>query len=278
MRLLVYGGNGWIGSQFLDYLSKHDVSFHRGESRCDNVSSVIQEIETIEPTHLVCFLGRTHKGQTWTIDDLESDIDINLRDNLFCPVILAILGMRYGVHTTYLGTGCIFNGYDKIYTEDDVPDFKGSGYSLVKGYTDRLMQQLPVLNLRIRMPIIGYDHPRNMITKLKTYAKICSMPNSMTVLEDFFPVIWDMIQKKTTGTFHCVNPDPIEHDEILRMYKEYVDPDIVWSNMTLEEQDQILKSQRSNNHLDTHKISSLYPEIPDIRTSLRRLLSDYNRK
>ena len=128
------------------------------------------------------------------------------------------------------------------------------------------------------MPIIGRDHPRNMITKLKTYARICSMPNSMTVLEDFFPVIWDMMQKEITGTFHCVNPDPIEHDEILRMYRECVDPGFVWSNMTLEEQNQVLKSQRSNNHLDTAKITGLYPEIPDIRTSLRRLLTDYNRK
>jgi hypothetical protein len=27
-----------------------------------------------------------------------------------------------------MGTGCIFNGYEKEYTEDDEPDFFGSSY------------------------------------------------------------------------------------------------------------------------------------------------------
>ena len=38
-----------------------------------------------------------------------------------------------------------------------------------------------VLNLRIRMPIVGEDNPRNFITKIAGYDKVCSIANSMTV-------------------------------------------------------------------------------------------------
>ena len=37
-----------------------------------------------------------------------------------------------------------------------------------------------VLNLRIRIPIDS-EHPRNFITKIVNYEKICNCPNSMTV-------------------------------------------------------------------------------------------------
>ena len=39
------------------------------------------------------------------------------------------------------------------FTENDSPNFFGSNYSLIKGFTDRLMKQTNCLNLRIRMPI-----------------------------------------------------------------------------------------------------------------------------
>jgi len=55
------------------------------------------------------------------------------------------------------------------------------------------------------MPIVGYEHNRNFITKILKYEKICSMYNSMTVLEDMYPIIYDMMINKTTGTFNMVN-------------------------------------------------------------------------
>ena len=56
------------------------------------------------------------------------------------------------------------------FTEESKPNFFGSGYSIVKGFTDQMMHLFPnVLNLRIRMPIIGEPNGRNFITKISTY-------------------------------------------------------------------------------------------------------------
>jgi hypothetical protein len=38
------------------------------------------------------------------------------------------------------------------------------------------------------------------------------------------------------------------------MYKEIVDPNFTWDNFTIEEQNEILASKRSNNCLDTTKL------------------------
>jgi dTDP-glucose 4,6-dehydratase/UDP-glucose 4,6-dehydratase len=184
-----------------------------------------------------------------------------------------------------LGTGCIFkfdedhpfgkeeSGFD----ETSLPNFFGSSYSIVKGYTDRLMHLYndSVLNLRIRMPITGEKNGRNFITKITTYQKVCSVPNSMTVLPELLPIVLDMMRNKTTGTMNLTNPGLISHNEILEMYKEIVDPNFTWNNFSQEEQRKILAADRSNNFLDTTRLETMYPFILNIKESVRNCLINY---
>ena len=75
MNILVYGGNGWIGSQFIDYLKSKHLCYFIGKSRVENVNDVLMEIECLNPTHIISLIGRTHgviNGKTYpTIDYLE---------------------------------------------------------------------------------------------------------------------------------------------------------------------------------------------------------------
>jgi 3,5-epimerase/4-reductase len=130
------------------------------------------------------------------------------------------------------------------------------------------MNHFPVLNLRIRMPISRVSNDRNFINKITKYQFICSIQNSMTVLEDFFPIFTDLLLKKRRGTYNCTNPGQISHNQILSLYQQIVDPTFTWKNMTLEEQSNMLLSQRSNNYLDTSKIQSLYPKLKGIHDSV----------
>ena len=63
------------------------------------------------------------------------------------------------------------------------------------------------------------------------------------------------------------NPGVISHYEILELYKEYVDEDFVWKNFTIEEQNKILASKRSNNYLDTKELEKLYQ-----KNAIRRIM------
>ena len=49
--------------------------------------------------------------------------------------------------------------------------------------------------------------------------------------------------------------------QILKMYKEIVNPEFVWENFTVEEQNQILAGKWSNNFMDTTKLEKMYPKI-----------------
>lgn len=289
MKVLVYGSAGWIGGQVCELLGEMSIDFVKGKSRAENIEELEKEIEEIKPTHIMSFIGRTHgkigDREYTTIDYLEQPgkIKENVRDNLYSPVVLAILSSKYNFHYTYMGTGCIFE-YDGLshpfgeetngFGEDAEPNFFGSSYSVVKGYTDRLMHLFPnVLNLRIRMPITADRNPRNFITKITTYKKICSVPNSMTVFPELLPIMIDMsLNKNITGTINLTNPGLITHNEILEMYKEIVDPSFVWENFNIEEQAKILAAGRSNNYLDTSRLETLYPNVMNIKDSVRKCL------
>jgi 3,5-epimerase/4-reductase len=282
--LLIFGGKGWIGSQFCKLLKSEEYIL--SSYRADDTENIEKEIKENNITHIVSFIGRTRGPGYTTIDFLENKdrLKDNLNDNLYCPLSLAFLSLKYNLHYTYMGTGCIF-AYENIenldlnkehkYSEEDKPNFTGSAYSTVKGYTDSLFHneifQNNVLNVRIRMPITAEDNDRNFITKITTYEKICSIPNSMTVLPELLPYLLEMIKRNEVGTINLCNPGVIEHNEILSMYKEIIDPNFTWKNFSIQEQDKILLSKRSNNYLSTEKLESLFPVKP-IKESVRDIL------
>jgi dTDP-4-dehydrorhamnose reductase len=290
MKILFFGSRGWIGKQFCEYLTQNNINYIETDIRADNEKDVEKEIINLNPTHIISFIGRTHGENYNTIDYLEQPGKLvdNIRDNLYAPLILSILCKKYNIHYTYMGTGCIFE-YNKDNNlvedvsndidEEKSPNFYGSSYSIVKGYTDRLQHMFSenTLNLRIRMPIVNYDHDRNFITKITKYEYICSNPNSMTILDDMYPVILDMIKNNITGTFNMCNKGVITHNEILELYREYVDSSFTWKNFSIEEQNNILLSKRSNIELSSKKLYDLYPDIPDIKTSIDNCLKNYSK-
>jgi dTDP-glucose 4,6-dehydratase len=287
MKLIIFGHNGWIGGSVLNLVKQLRINYVLTDARADDKEAVEQLFQKEQPTHVFSLIGRTsgtHNGKVYqTIDYLEQKGRIfeNVRDNLFSPVVLAILCKKYNIHLTYMGTGCIFS-YDDDHSienqngfnENSKPNFFGSGYSTVKGFTDQIMHLFEdtVLNLRIRMPISADVNPKNFITKISRYEKICSISNSMTVLDELLPMALDMMQKNITGTMNLTNPGAISHNEILQMYKEIVDPNFTWKNFTIEEQAKILDAGRSNNFLDTTRLQTLYPQVKNISDSVRDTL------
>jgi len=288
MKFLVYGINGWIGAKVFKLIKEEGIEVVAGNSRVNDINQLEKEILEVSPTHVVSLIGRTHgtyNGKVYgTIDYLEQPGKLveNVRDNLFGPMVLSLLSKKHNFHFTYLGTGCIFE-YDNNhpfgkevngFTEESLPNFFGSSYSIVKGFTDQLMHMVDdsVLNVRIRMPITDEFNGRNFITKITNYEKICSVPNSMTVLNELLPLMIDMAKNNVKGTVNLTNPGLITHNEILEMYKELVDPSFEWKNFSIEEQAAILDSGRSNNFLETTRLETLYPTVKNIKDSVRDML------
>lgn len=315
MRWLIYGGWGWMGAQFCQVLrdSQPEAVLILGTARLEYPEQIEAELVQVNPERIVNLAGRTHGycphqshvdtrkivdcktcgTRFQTIDYLEDKWNVNLRDNLQGPLNLALIAQKYQIHLTYIGTGCIYNGYygstatseEQQWTlgpgfrEDDIPNYQGSAYSMIKGFTDQLLRQFGnVLNLRVRMPInTDLESPRNLLGKLIRYERICDSYNSVSILPELLPIAVTMSSQKLTGTFNFTNPGVISHNEILTLIKELLLPDLTWTNFSVEEQSQVLLGQRSQNHLNTEKLEALYPVKP-IKVALRELLLQIKRQ
>jgi dTDP-glucose 4,6-dehydratase len=87
------------------------------------------------------------------------------------------------------------------------------------------------------------------------------------------PIAVDMIIKSMTGSFNLVNPGVIQHNEILQMYKEIIDPNFTWENFSQEDLIETIGTGRSDNvHLSTEKLQKLYPDLRNAKVAVRDVL------
>jgi len=274
MSFLVFGGEtGWIGQKLVVLLKSQGKEVHVAKARIENRTDVENEIKQYKPKYILNCAGVTGRPN---VDWCEDHKQETIRANVIGTLNLIDVAFLHGIHVTNFATGCIFEyddahplGSGKGYLEDDVPNFDKSFYSMTKAMVEKLCREYPnVLLLRVRMPISDDLEPRNFITKISKYARVVNIPNSMTVLHDLLPVSIDMSEKGLKGIYNFTNPGVISHNEILDLYKQYIDPNFTYQNFSLEEQAKILKAGRSNNELDASKFSALYPQVPEIKASM----------
>ena len=277
MKFLVYGATGWIGGWTARLLRErgHDVVL--ATARMQDREHVARELDQHEPDRVVCAAGLTGRPN---VDWCETHRVETIRTNVVGTLTLADLCCARGLHMTLFATGCTFE-YDEEhpagsgagFTEDDRPNFAGSYYSATKGVVEDLLREFEnVLILRVRMPISAdIEYPRNFISKIMTYNKICSIPNSMTVLDELLPIACDLAEAgELAGPLNFTNPGIVSHNEILEMVRDHLRPGLAWTNFSLEEQSHVLKAARSNNLLDTTRLQRIAPSILPIKESLMK--------
>ena len=252
-KILVYSANGSIGGQFIGVLEEEGVEYVVGEKRLGGVpdESIEGEILSVSPTHVAFFTNRTHDPGNAMTDDLEGGPDklaINIRENLYGPLLLAELCRKFDIHFIYIGSGCLFM-YDeehpvggKPFTEDDRPNYFGSSYSVVKGYTDRLLHHYKnVLNVRMRLPVSADASSHDFLPELLPCAELLKL-----------------MKKRHIGTINLVNPSCVEHTKTC---KEGVDPSIKFKVIDEGDKREFRQSRCGNCHLSTDILGQLPPRV-----------------
>lgn len=129
------------------------------------------------------------------------------------------------------------------------------------------------------MPISSdLNNPRNFITKISRYNKVVNIPNSMTVLDELLPISIEMAKMNLRGIYNFTNPGVVSHNEILEMYRNYIDPNFKWENFNLEEQAKVIVAPRSNNELDASKLKQEFPSLLSIKDSIIKYVFEPNKK
>ncbi|PWA70717.1 bifunctional polymyxin resistance protein, ArnA [Artemisia annua] len=136
-----------------------------------------------------------------------------------------------------------------------------------------------ICTLRLRMPISSdLSNSRNFITKITRYNKVVNIPNSMSVLDELLPISIEMAKRKCKGLWNFTNPGVVSHNEILQLYREYINPNFKWANFDLEEQAKVISAPRSNNELDASKLKKEFPELLSIKDSIIKNVFEPNKR
>ncbi|BAT75938.1 bifunctional dTDP-4-dehydrorhamnose 3,5-epimerase/dTDP-4-dehydrorhamnose reductase [Vigna umbellata] len=284
IKFLIYGRTGWIGGLLGTLCQAQAIPFQYASGRLEDRASLEKDIAEVKPTHVFNAAGVTGRPN---VDWCESHKVETIRTNVVGTLTLADVCRQHGLLLLNYATGCIFE-YDSGhplgsgigFKENDTPNFTGSFYSKTKAMVEDLLKNYDnVCTLRVRMPISSdLSNPRNFITKITRYEKVVDIPNSMTILDELLPISIEMAKRNLTGIWNFTNPGVVSHNEILEMYREYVDPNFTWKNFTLEEQAKVIVAPRSNNELDATKLKTEFPELLSIKDSLVKYVFQPNQK
>ncbi|KAF9613718.1 hypothetical protein IFM89_010160 [Coptis chinensis] len=284
LKFLIYGRTGWIAGLLGGLCKDGGIDFEYGRGRLEDRSSIMDDIRSVKPTHVFNAAGVTGRPN---VDWCESHKVETIRANVSGTLTLADVCKEEGLLLVNFATGCIFE-YDSEhpegsgvgYKEEDKANFIGSFYSKTKAMVEELLTQYDnVCTLRVRMPISSdLSNPRNFITKITRYNKVVNIPNSMTVLDELLPISIEMAKRNCKGVWNFTNPSAISHNEILELYRDYIDPNFQWVNFDLEEQATVIVAPRSNNELDTSKIQKEFPELLTIKDSIIKYVFKPNKK
>ncbi|MBT5016320.1 sugar nucleotide-binding protein [Candidatus Peregrinibacteria bacterium] len=270
MKILIYG-KGYLGHKFYEYLQAQGEEAIWGSADIGNLELVRADLKEHSPDTILNCAGKTGRPN---VDWCEDHQDETFYSNVTGPLVLMKAAQETDTHLAHLGSGCIYQGDNdgKGFSEKDTPNFYGSFYSQTKAWSDQMMKNFPVLILRLRMPIDANPGPRNFISKITKYDKVINIPNSMTVVEDLLPATHELLKKYATGTYNMTNPGAIDHETILDMYTEIVDPSFTYEIISLQELEKHIKAPRSNCILDASKLANEGIKMRPVEEAIRDCL------
>ncbi len=272
MKMLIFG-QGYIAHKFKDFFG---ADAEISTVRIEDYSVVKAELELKKLDVVVNCAGKTGRPNVDWCEDHKME---TVFGNVTAPMILARACEELGLYMVHIGSGCVYEGYNegKGWGEDDAPNFAGSFYSRTKAWSETMLKEFPILQLRLRMPFDSIPSERNFITKIVKYDKVISIPNSISVLEDFLVAAKTLIEKKAIGVFNVTNPGVITHQEILDIYKELVDPNYNYTLFSVEEMEKITKAKRSNCGLSVQKLESQGIHLRPVAEAVRASLVEYRK-
>ena len=278
-------GKGFIGNYMYEYFTKFFDTYIINKAQVDYTDreTLTKYINSTGPYEFIInACGYTGKPN---VDACEDDKDNVWLYNVITPVNIQKVCKDTGHKLIHISSGCIYDGYEKHFTETDEPNFGlaskySSWYSKTKHAAEMMLKDRDVYTLRVRMPYCRLNTSRNYLMKLIKYDRLIDQKNSMTCVEDFIEFVLlfmlDIIDNKeiSYGIYNVVNPDPMRTHEIVELLEQYEIGNDNWSYVPMEEFKTMVKANRSNCILNSDKINDLELTLPDTFTSMQSCIKE----
>lgn len=282
MKIALIGSSGYIGSRFFSSLNNQNHEVIR-VTHSDILSSLFMNIvgwfkrEKIECIfNCAGFVGKP------TVDACEENQNACYQGNVLLPALLTDIAQKLNIKLIHISSGCIYNGFEKEWTEQDIPNFtfdsKPCGYyhgckniaeKIIRSYPDHYL-------LRIRLPFDSdLNNPRNYLSKIKNYQTLVNVKNSCTEVNEFVHLVSKHIFNLPFGIYNFTNPNGISTLEVYNLLLKY---NIITDNKNWIDYETFCKhtkSLRSNCILSTKKLKGFGIEMRPITTAIEKCIISY---
>lgn len=271
-------GNGFVGSNLAQHFEDQGVDYEIFAKKDIDYTNKkeLQKYFDIEKCDIKCMINASGYTGVPNVDACEENKAFCWNMNVQYPLEVVALCNQNNIPIIHIGSGCIYSGYDKVYTEDDSPDFGTSSkdasyYSRCKHALETSSAAYNRYIFRIRIPFTDELVPKNYFTKLLKYDTLINESNSVTSIKDFNVFVQkfvDMLGLVPYGVYNVVNTQPIKAQEVVEILKKNGLENSNWKYIETEDLDTVAK--RSNCVLSTDKIKVLGLELPETFSSIKR--------
>lgn len=279
MKILIIG-KGYIGNNLVDHNTEHDI-VHISKNDIDYTSPVeLSKFLSFDTFDWI--INCTGFTGTPNVDGCEDYKEECYHYNVTVPLYLTRVANSFNIPIVHIGSGCVYTGYTKLYTEDDPTNFgadsyDSSFYSKTKDAFEKLSAHLQRYILRIRIPFNGIPEPKNYLWKLLQYNDLISMQNSITNVDDLMEFVYKFIKlKPDTGVYNVVNTGSIDARCIIAKLREKGIENEEWRFIDIQAAN--FRVARSNCVLSTEKIQKIGLQLPDINESIDKAIKEYSNK
>jgi dTDP-4-dehydrorhamnose reductase len=169
------------------------------------------------------------------------------------------------------------------FDEADRPNFTfetgGSFYSGTKAAAERVLRDFPSAYVwRLRIPFEERNHPRNYLTKLRTYPKLYQNWNSLSHLGDFVSACLQLWEKEAPGgAYNVVNSGYLSTREVVSFFQKLRFPD--WEPSFWRDDAEFYAkaalAPRSNCILETSKLAEAGITLREVASAMTEVIQHW---
>lgn len=267
MKKILIIGRGYIGNILFNSLrqnnlhvqiiSKQDIDYTNN----DTLTTFLSSADTYD--YIINCSGYTGIPN---IDQAETNKAACWKYNVTVPYNISKICSLHNIEFINISTGCIYSGYSKDFTEEDIPNFgmfdTSSFYSKSK-HAYELVSEYG-MNIRIRMPYCDTKCNKNFLSKIISFNNICNLKNSKTYINDLvkflnFFIKSSKLKTNDVGLLNFVNPAALYIEDIVKILTKHNLNNKYWIYTDISKL--ALAAPRSNCVLSTDKLSLLFPEF-----------------
>ena len=265
-KVVLFGGGGYVGSAFKRALDKRGVDYFAPESALINllhVESLDAILGAMTPSFVINCAGFTGKPN---VDACEEQRHETTAGNVNSVFNLSQACEKYEIPWGHVSSGCIYNGYEKDFTEEDEPNFcfdspPCSFYSGTKAEAEKVLKNANCYVWRLRIPFDEVDSPRNYLSKLINYSVLLNIKNSISHRSEFAEACLSLWEKTAPfGVYNVTNTGSIKAEEALSLFEKHQSFDfgdkVLMENVKEFYDIAGCKTPRSNCVLDNSKLLS----------------------